>query len=1212
MNLNKIILLVLYFSSLHTLAATIETNNKLTNKVKEKPLTVKEVSLSKQLSSKKHKKRSASTNKENLTSHQVCAIDDNGQDWNKLQTLLSKELKKESLSRKLKSKKLRSLANVSYDDNGVNGRYYIPVVFHIYGEEFNCSDESQACLTDEKIQDALRRTNEDFLGTNTQDGPIDPLFMAIRGYPNIEFVLAKKDPSGQVSNGIVRHSRNQKGYGNGSGFDAEIASDAWDNYKYMNVYIMKDLYDDGSTSNSGVAWYPESSMSDKNLSRVVYNGLYVGDNTDENFRSVLTHEFGHWLNLPHTFAGDTCSLENETFCSLTGDRSCDTPQMSLSSDMYDNSLNCLGKKTNTENFMHYTSNYAMFTQDQVKRITAALHSPMRNTLWSNSNLVATGLEQFTSNSERYWDGVSGIDTAPSGDVIASQHNLSGIKGDVDNYQINIPTGTEAVGFYLSGYKEDPDMYASLGKVSAKDSDGNWDADYISFEAAGTPEFIGVLSPSTTKPYYITIDAFSDYNNANLDAIGVDDPLLAEGSKRHHVFIQPDIWSPKGKAPKQFSFQIPQNVEKTVIVLAGKYGGDPDMYVSVDKPVVINQELDDCVPFSAAKLAEYCEFDRGGKMNVLIDPFAEYWESTLHVYYETKDQSNQPPIAITPPNYRAVVEHEVHFKGNSSIDVDGSIESYLWDFGDGQTSTEINPIHNYANIGDYSVSLTITDNEGISASTTSIASITLLNPDDETLCENCNRVYLAEEIGLSAEAGDAPRHYQFLIPDAASLVAIEIVGGSSGDPDLHVSRNQEVSLTNYDCRPWEGPGAAEVCHFREGGVYNVMIDPAGTYSDVTFKAYYDIRNDADNSLPNQLPIAKIESIGDAYAGGLTSLIGDSSSDPDGNIVSYLWDFGDGNTSTDANPQHTYQVFGKYQPMLTVKDNNGAEASTSIDINILVAGDMDADGDVDKVDLQNFILALRRGENLDRAFDLNKDGRVNNRDVRYFKAICSYANCSNIAPQSQEPLVNITLPDSVVVNQHASFNSEQSIADPSDRYSYIDSYQWSFGDGATSSDKNPIHIFSSVGSYDVSLTLVNNNGLTSTHIETIHVAYPPLEDSCNDQVPAEGNTLENGEISCVTGDKTRFDFTIPENDRHQSLALTIGFAEGDFKVYYKNGGWPSIGSEIYDSMLEANKNGCLFIDLQAGMNYWSYIQITGDVSGATIVADFDTQGCRSLVE
>ena len=315
---------------------------------------------------------------------------------------------------------------------------------------------------------------------------------------------------------------------------------------------------------------------------------------------------------------------------------------------------------------------------------------------------------------------------------------------------------------------------------------------------------------------------------------------------------------------------------------------------------------------------------------------------------------------------------------------------------------------------------------------------------------------------------------------------------------------------------------------------------------------------------------------------------------------------------ANPQHSYNSYGKFNATLTVKDNGDAQASTSIEVTILPPGDMDADGDVDRDDLQSFILALRRGDTLDSAFDLNNDGRIDTRDVRLFKALCSYANCSNVAPQAIEPEAKITLPETIVVDQQVDFTSEQSIADPSDRYSYIDSYLWDFSDGTTSTDKNPSHTFSTVGSYDVSLTLVNNKGLTSTVTETIHVAFPALVDSCANQQPSEANTLAPSEISCILGDKTRFDFAIPSINQHKTLALTVAFAEGDFQLYYKNRTWPSIGSSDYDEQIDSNKHACLYIELDSSMDYWSYIQITGDVKGATIVADFDTQSCRTIAE
>ncbi|MEH7462624.1 collagenase ColA [Bacillus thuringiensis] len=60
--------------------------------------------------------------------------------------------------------------------------------------------------------------------------------------------------------------------------------------------------------------------------------------------------------------------------------------------------------------------------------------------------------------------------------------------------------------------------------------------------------------------------------------------------------------------------------------------------------------------------------------------------------------------------------------------------------------------------------------------------------------------------------------------------------------------------------------------------------------------------------------------------------DGSKDEDGKIISYLWDFGDGKTSTEANPTHAYEKEGTYTATLTVKDDQGTENKEEITVNV----------------------------------------------------------------------------------------------------------------------------------------------------------------------------------------------------------------------------------------------------------------------------------------
>lgn len=271
--------------------------------------------------------------------------------------------------------------------------YVIPVVIHVYG-----TIQGGYTVDDQLIMDAMDALNTDFHGLNDDYDLVHQDFQENRAQLlDIQFALAQKDPNGMPTNGIVYHEETS-GFANGSGYDDLIAADAWDNYMYANVYLMNDLFGDGSSNNSGYAYYPSTSMSNNNIARIVYNGQYLGANCDwePEFASTFTHEFGHWLNLFHTFT-DGCTNGN--------DEVSDTPACDYFLDNYGchlnpfalEPLNCYEELINAENYMDYAGAYGcyrMFSQGQADRMYDALYYQSRFSLWQESNLIATGLEEL--------------------------------------------------------------------------------------------------------------------------------------------------------------------------------------------------------------------------------------------------------------------------------------------------------------------------------------------------------------------------------------------------------------------------------------------------------------------------------------------------------------------------------------------------------------------------------------------------------------------------------------------------------------------------------------------------------------------------------------------------------------------------------------------------------------------------------------------------
>ena len=144
-----------------------------------------------------------------------------------------------------------------------------------------------------------------------------------------------------------------------------------------------------------------------------------------------------------------------------------------------------------------------------------------------------------------------------------------------------------------------------------------------------------------------------------------------------------------------------------------------------------------------------------------------------------------------------------------------------------------------------------------------------------------------------------------------------------------------------------------------------------------------------------------------------------------LSSYNWSFGDGQSSSLANPSHTYQTAGNYTVTLTVTDNEGATGSATSSATI--------------------------------------------------------TSPSNTSPNA----VIANGPFNAETGQAISFSSSGS----NDPDGSIASYSWNFGDGTTSSSATPSKTYTSAGSYTVSLTVTDNDGATGTATDSVTITAPP---------------------------------------------------------------------------------------------------------------------------
>ena len=258
---------------------------------------------------------------------------------------------------------------------------------------------------------------------------------------------------------------------------------------------------------------------------------------------------------------------------------------------------------------------------------------------------------------------------------------------------------------------------------------------------------------------------------------------------------------------------------------------------------------------------------------------------------TVDNTNDPPIADAGPD-QTVTDlngdnyESVDLDGSNSYDPDGSITAYEWT--EGATVLGSAAIITYDfSVGTHTVTLTVTDNEGATDSDECIINV-VANQDP------------VADAGPDQTANDA---------DGNNVESFTLDGSNSYDPD--------GSITAYE---WtEGAtvlGTDEIITYDfTVGIHTVTLtvtdDGGATDTDECII----------NVVANQDPVVDAGPDQSGYVDDTFTFDGSGSSDPDGSIVSYYWDFNDGSDAYGEIVTHTYTTAETYIVTLTVTDNGG---------------------------------------------------------------------------------------------------------------------------------------------------------------------------------------------------------------------------------------------------------------------------------------------------
>ncbi|MCB9451774.1 MAG: PKD domain-containing protein [Anaerolineaceae bacterium] len=474
---------------------------------------------------------------------------------------------------------------------------------------------------------------------------------------------------------------------------------------------------------------------------------------------------------------------------------------------------------------------------------------------------------------------------------------------------------------------------------------------------------------------------------------------------------------------------------------------------------------------------------------------------------------------------------------------GQIDTYSWAFGDGATSNEHSPAHTFVNVGTYNVILTVTGTGGSSSVTRKITVEDPVIPAPTAA------------FGLNPASGDAPLTIQFTNQSTGDISGYSWDfgdGGTSTDQDpLYTYNNagtytakliaigpggqSETTTTITVTQPPNAPVAAfssdkssgEVpltvsftnqstgdisgysWDFGDGGT---STDQNPTYTYQTAGTYTVVLNvtgpggtdsaDATISATNPIP-PSVAAFAVDKSDGPAPLAVQFTNQSSGENLSYAWDFGDGATSTEVNPNHTYSAAGTYTATLQINGTGGTDSAQAT-ITVSAVANPPTAGFTANPTAGDAPLGVQfsdssSGDITAWLWDFGDGGSSTDQNPFYtFNNAGTFTvslTVSGPGGSSQPFTAAITVNQPAPAAPVAGFTANPTTGDAPLGVQFTDSssgnitgWFWDFGDGGSSTDQNPLYTFNNAGTFTVSLTVSGPGGSSQPFTAAITVNQP----------------------------------------------------------------------------------------------------------------------------